>query len=119
MRQGPHQGAQKSTSTGTDESSTSDCQLASVNSITLPAICIASPRSKSNRILDLLTIIGPEWADGSTLILIIGRGPFESTGATEPVFPRSFRSLDAPGPSSKLGWCGVDVRSSMAVGRGL
>jgi hypothetical protein len=42
VRQGPHQGAQKSTTTGTEESRTSDFQVASVNSITLPAIGFAS-----------------------------------------------------------------------------
>ncbi len=42
MRQGPHQGAQKSTTTGIGESRTSDFQFPSVNSFTLPAI--AMPR---------------------------------------------------------------------------
>src|SRR3954464_6719193 len=50
MRQGPHQGAQKSTTTGIDESRTSDFQLASVNSFTLPAMIGASSNNEGRRI---------------------------------------------------------------------
>src|SRR5262249_14238281 len=46
IRHGVHQGAQKSTTTGTVESKTSDFQLLSVNSITL-AMVGASPATKS------------------------------------------------------------------------
>src|SRR4051794_865978 len=46
IRQGPHHGAQKSTITGTDESRTSDFQLASVNSSTFAAISRLAPQSK-------------------------------------------------------------------------
>src|ERR1700709_2090779 len=40
-RQGPHQGAQKSTSTGPSASRTSDLKLASVTSLSLPVTGIA------------------------------------------------------------------------------
>ena len=41
-RQGPHQGAQKSTSTGPSASSTSDWKLASVTSVSLPGTLVSS-----------------------------------------------------------------------------
>src|SRR5690349_840076 len=42
MRHGPHQAAQKSTTTGTSDCSTSFCQLSLVNSITFVAAMIQS-----------------------------------------------------------------------------
>src|SRR5262249_17055587 len=60
IRHGPHHGAQKSIITGTAESRTSDFQLASVNSITLPAMAGASSvEIKRESGLITRSVIGP------------------------------------------------------------
>src|SRR5258708_681563 len=68
IRQGPHHGAQKSMTTGIDESKTSDFQLSSVNSFTPSAIVRLIEERKSRKGQNLMHLGGTVSAEYGGII---------------------------------------------------